>query len=92
VEGAGAAVTTVFDFHTRNSHYRLNVEAQTIERISPDPFPPRIVARGAGALEPGADLPYVGLRYFAVWADPKPDDEILHTTRVLRVEATGRMP
>jgi hypothetical protein len=83
-------VTMVFDFYTRNSHYRLNVEEQTLERISPDPFPPRAVARGAGHLEPGADLPYVGLRYFAEWADPKPGDDCLHTTRVQRVEATGR--
>lgn len=71
------------DFYTKNSHYRVNLKEQTVERLSPRPFPPRKVAYGLDVFSKGPALPEVGLCYFAVWAEPKEHQQYLHTTRVV---------
>lgn len=75
----------IADIHTKSgSHYRADDVAQTVECVSPRPFPPHkvdTVTLGLGKL-------VAGMRAVVVWADGRGPygRETMITSRIERVE------
>ena len=84
----------MIDFITKSgSHYRVDLDARTVECIAPPEgaFPPRKVAHGASNDHfSGPEKPAVGRRYLAFWADPREvGHTFMRTTEVVFVGEAG---
>ena len=78
----------VIDFWTRNSHYRLNEEARTVECVGPNPFPPTPIDK----YERTREMLVVGSPVTVRWAEGVPSPyrgkAVMQTSVIQRIETS----
>lgn len=77
----------VIDFWTKNSHYRADDVAQTVECLGPKPFPPQAVAKFARTW----GMLVVGYPVVVRWVDGKGPlgKAVMFTSAIQRLERSA---
>ena len=78
----------VIDFWTRNSHYRLDEGARTVECVGPNPFPPTLIAK----YERTREMLVIGSPVIVRWAEgvrsPYRGKAVMRTSLIQRIETS----